>query len=350
MRILVVRFRRVGDALLSTTVCRSLKKSYPKAEIHYVLNEGIAELFAKDPYIDKLITFSTDELQNPLKYLIKVWKLVRANQYSIIVDLRTTLNTLPFALFSPKSKFRIGFYKPYNYLIHNYRVPTFLTSGDYIQQSLSFLNPLYKHGDIIKDSLFAIYLEENEKAAFCEKMKTKGIDFEQPIVVCSVTTRVINKRWPMEYMREIIKKIIQEFPSFQLIFNYGGKVEQKIATDLYYALGKPSQVFINIEAESLRELAAMLSCSTYFFGNEGGARHIAQAMEVPSFALFSPEISIDQWLPNRCEAYDGIAINEIIVDDGIRENMNSKELFYSITPEIVWKKLKRKLEIFVLNK
>ena len=35
-KVLVIRFRRVGDATLSSVICTSLRKSFPEAEIHYV--------------------------------------------------------------------------------------------------------------------------------------------------------------------------------------------------------------------------------------------------------------------------------------------------------------------------
>jgi len=42
---------------------------------------------------------------------------------------------------------------------------------------------------------------------------------------------------------------------------------------------------------SLRQLAALCANCSFYFGNEGGARHIAQALEIPSFAIYSPSAS-----------------------------------------------------------
>ena len=43
-KVLVVRFRRVGDAVVSSVICNTLRLNFPDAEIHYVLNEAIAPL------------------------------------------------------------------------------------------------------------------------------------------------------------------------------------------------------------------------------------------------------------------------------------------------------------------
>ena len=68
-KVLVIRFRRIGDAVLSVVICSSIRKSFPEAEIHYVLNDHIAPLFENHPDIDKIITFSDEENNHFFKYL-----------------------------------------------------------------------------------------------------------------------------------------------------------------------------------------------------------------------------------------------------------------------------------------
>ena len=41
MKILVVRFKQIGDAILSSVICKSLKETYPDAEIDYVLYDHV---------------------------------------------------------------------------------------------------------------------------------------------------------------------------------------------------------------------------------------------------------------------------------------------------------------------
>lgn len=38
-RILIIRFRQIGDSILAVALCSTLKKSFPDAEIHFVLNK-----------------------------------------------------------------------------------------------------------------------------------------------------------------------------------------------------------------------------------------------------------------------------------------------------------------------
>ena len=60
-KILIIRFRQIGDSILAVALCSTLKKSFPDAEIHFVLNKNIASLYEGHPDIDKVITFDKNE-------------------------------------------------------------------------------------------------------------------------------------------------------------------------------------------------------------------------------------------------------------------------------------------------
>lgn len=103
--ILVIRFRRVGDSVLATALCRSLRQSFPQAQIDYVLNENIASLYENHPDIDRVITFSDRENHHLPTYIRKVRHTMKATSYDIIIDMRTTVRTLLFSLFSLHTPF-----------------------------------------------------------------------------------------------------------------------------------------------------------------------------------------------------------------------------------------------------
>ena len=73
-RILIIRFRQIGDSILAIALCSTLKKSFPDAEIHFVLNKNIAPLYEGHPDIDKVITFDKNENKPFTAYIKKVWQ------------------------------------------------------------------------------------------------------------------------------------------------------------------------------------------------------------------------------------------------------------------------------------
>ena len=121
MKILIIRFKQIGDAVLSSVLCNTLKKSFPDAEIDYVLYEHISPLFQDHKYIDNVISITKEEQKNPLKYILKVWKVTR-KKYDIIIDIMSTPKSEIFSLFSMDSKYRIGRAKKYRGFIYTDKV------------------------------------------------------------------------------------------------------------------------------------------------------------------------------------------------------------------------------------
>lgn len=283
--ILIIRFRRVGDSVLSMALCHSLRLSFPQAKIHFVINKNIASLYRGHPDIDRLLTF--DETQNKgSEYIQRVRNIMTATHYDVIIDMRSTLKTLLFSLFSLSTPYRIGRYKIYNPGIHNYRIPTPL-DVDRVTSNLQLMDPLAKEGKLVKDKSFPLYITDQEKLEFHKYMEQQGIDFNKPVITVAITTRIVDKAWNRLRMAEILRRLINQYDA-QLIANFADPTEKKVAQEYITALNHDPHFHTNIEAKNLRQLCAMCANSNFFFGNEGGPRHIAQSFHIPSFAHRSP--------------------------------------------------------------
>ena len=166
-KVLVIRFRRIGDAVLSVVICSSIRKSFPEAEIHYVFNDHIAPLFENHPDIDKIITFSDEENNHFFKYLRKVRQLMKTERYDVIIDTRATIKTLWFSAFSLRTKYRIGTSKFYNHFFHNYRVRNHVNDDlDEVVRNLLLLQPLEREGKLVMTTEFRLFETEQETAEF----------------------------------------------------------------------------------------------------------------------------------------------------------------------------------------
>ena len=104
-KILIIRFRQIGDSILAVALCSTLKKSFPDAEIHFVLNKNIASLYEGHPDIDKVITFDKNENKPFTAYIKKVWQVTHQNKYDVIIDMRSTIRTLFFSIYCIKNPF-----------------------------------------------------------------------------------------------------------------------------------------------------------------------------------------------------------------------------------------------------
>lgn len=344
-KILVIRFRRVGDSVLATALCRSLKESFPEAEVHFVLNAGIAPLFEGHPDIDRVVPFAEDELHG-LPYLRKVWRVVRETRYDAILDMRSTPKTLPFALFSLRTPYRIGRHKAYNAGLHNYRLDN-PPGADRVQTNLNLMTPLAREGRLVMDPDFRLVTTEAERGAFRRRMEQAGVDFARPVVLCAVTARLARKVWPYDRMARVLRRLADEYGA-QLVFNYAGDEEAAAARSVRDMTGVPGSVKLGIQARGLRELCAMTANADLFFGNEGGPRHIAHALGIPSLAIFPPGVPKWFWLPGACDSQRGLSPDDYL-DPARQEGLSYEERFALIPEADVWAQLADMMERHVVK-
>lgn len=328
MNILIVRFRQMGDAILSTVVANSLHRSFPEAHIHFVLNDTIAPLFKGHPAIERIITFSPKERHSVLTYLRKVWRTVHETHYDVIIDMRSTVNTLPFALFSPSTHFRIGLRKAYTRWVFNHRIPVCRTDENMIDHNLALLRPLEALGAISYDRQFTLSLTDEESQSFRSYMQRQGIRFDRPILLVGVAAKLPTKMWATDKMTWVIDRLLKANPDMQLIFNYAPGHEEEEARNIFKRLGSPANVFINLQARSQRQLAALAANIDYYFGNEGGARHVVHAMGKPSLVVCSQGNSMATWIPRN-----GVAAIAL-PPDVEKEEVLSKLLVFCQQPTI----------------
>ena len=336
--ILVVRFRQMGDAILATPMLDTLRKAFPQARIDFVLNERIAPLFEGHPSLNRIVTFTDAERHSTLTYIRKVWRTVRTTRYDVIIDMRSTVNTMLFALLSPRTPFRIGIRKPYTRLVFNHRFEGCEDDESMISHNLRLLTPLkewrVESGEWKEESALSLCITDREKADFRAYMQAQGIDFARPVMLAGVTAKMPSKTWAEDRMAEVLRRFTEAHPDVQVIFNYAPGQEADNARRIYDALGRPASVFIGIEARSMRQLAAMAANSTFYFGNEGGARHIVQAMGRPSLVVCSPMASKTTWLPeNDVVLTRGIAATDIDPEAGC---LSYAEQYALITVDRVW--------------
>ena len=342
MNILVIRFRQMGDAILATSLLNTLRHNFPEAQIHFVLNEKIAPLFQGHPSIDRIITFDDEERHHFVHYLKRVWEIVHHTHYDIIIDMRSTANTMLFARFSPHTPYRIGVKKSYTRLAFNHMIPP-CGSKSMVEHDVSFASPLNAIKPIEPVKEFTLHITEEEKQTFGTYLQEQGLDLSKPIMLANVTAKLASKVWDEDRMVWVLSQFIQTYPDYQIIFNYAPGAEEENARRVYEKLGSPQQVFINVQARSSRQLVAMGYFMTLFFGNEGGARHIMHAAGCPSFVICAPGNSKNVWLPQNKVLAEGISPTDLATAKELAK-MSREEQYALITQELVWEKLRHSIQ------
>ncbi|HDZ84490.1 MAG TPA: hypothetical protein ENH45_04645, partial [Nitrospirae bacterium] len=90
-KILVIKFRHIGDVLLTSPAIRALKENFPEADISVIVNSGTEEVLSGLPAISELMVFDRKIKKLPVlrKYMKEVafYKEIRSKGFDMTVDL-----------------------------------------------------------------------------------------------------------------------------------------------------------------------------------------------------------------------------------------------------------------------
>lgn len=334
MNILVIRFRQMGDAILATPLLNTLHASFPEAHIDMVLNDRIAPLFEGHPALHRIHTFTNSERHHVPTYLRKVWNIVHSTHYDAIIDMRSTVNTQLFALFSPSTPYRIGIDKAYTRLSSNHRMPA-CGQRSMIDHNIGLASPLAAMGPIVADRRITLPIGAAEIADMRQYLQRMHIDFDRPLVLMGVTAKLPGKVWAEDRMTWVVDRFVERFPEAQLIFNYAPGDEEVNARRIYANLKDNRNVFIDVQTRSPRELFALAHLINLYFGNEGGARHIVHAAGKPSYVVCAPGSNKTTWIPRDSVPADGIAAADL----ADTATMTAAQMYATIDRDSVWKGL-----------
>jgi len=294
MRILVIQQKMIGDVLTSSILFEALRKKYPEAQLDYLINTHTLPVVENNPNIDNFILFSKAE-ENSKRALLRFAKSLMHKKYDVVIDVYSKLSSNIITLFSG-AKSKISYYKQYTTFVYTNNVKrvskTDGKSGLAIVNRLQLLEPL---GIKITEVKPKIFLTKEEVRNSKQFLQTHNINFSKPLYMISVLGSGKTKTYPFTFMAKVIDTIAKQ-TNAQLLFNYIPK--QKEQAQSIYNLCKPETqklIFFNIFGRNLRQFLAITKHCTALIGNEGGAINMAKALNIRTFAIFSPWISKNAW-------------------------------------------------------
>ena len=339
----------IGDVLTTSILFEALRGEYPEAELHYLIYPHTRAVVENNPFIDKLILFedSDKNLLNFASFLRKIKK----EEYEVVIDVYSKLGTALISWVSG-AKFRISFDKWYtrhfysNVFDRNIIPKT--KAGMAIEKRMQLLKPLHKNFPAeIKPK---IYLNPAEISSAEQLLLQSGIDPENMLLMISVLGSSKDKTYPPEFLAVLLNKIVEETES-RLLFNYiPSQLDE--ARNIYQLCNQKTQKHIHIDifGKSLREFMALTSQCDALIGNEGGAVNMTKALNIPTFAIFSPSISKENW-----NIYDDDITNvsvhlqdfepEIFSGKSKKElKSQTPEMYHQFKPEYISEKLQKFME------
>ncbi|WP_038527722.1 glycosyltransferase family 9 protein [Formosa agariphila] len=295
MKILVVQQKMIGDVLTSSILFEALKKEYPNATLHYLINGNTFSVVEHNPYIDNIVLFPSEAEKNT-KALITFAKALSTENFDVIIDVYSKLSSNIISYYS-KAKTKISYHKWYSNWIYSKTIKRTTKAnteaGLAIENRLQLLKPLIKDvPEVIKPK---IYLTASEIEHSKQFLLTNGLNLEKPIFMIGVLGSGESKSYPLTYMSAVIDTIVQ-ITNAQILFNYIPP-QLDLAQQIFDACKPETQkhIFFTVYGKSLRSFLGILSQCQAIIGNEGGAINMAKALNIKTFTIFSPWIDKETW-------------------------------------------------------
>lgn len=278
-KILVIKLRYIGDALLVTPLLDHLKDAFPEASVSMLVNLGTQPVLYENPSLNEVLALDRTSLRSKehLRFLCNI----RSKQFDLVIDL-TDADRSAFISYISGAPMRIGYHGKSllrNHLLYNILINADEGALHKIDHHLAIAEAI---GYPIKNRELRLFLTTEEMTKTRKKLEEKGLATDHPFVVFHPGARRRYKSWPAEYFSALGNKILKEL-NMQLVLA-GGPSDLKEVEMIQKGINLPSYNFAG--AFDLRELACLLKMAALCVVNDSSPMHIAAALGTPTVAFF----------------------------------------------------------------
>jgi heptosyltransferase-3 len=282
MKILVMKFRNIGDVLLITPLIENLKRNYPDSIIDVALNEETKEMITLNPNVNKIHSYPRNKIKKlPLIKKIKselsfIFK-IRKEKYDMVINLTKGDRGAFISLFSG-AKTKVGFIQEgISKRAFNYSLPLKQGMKHTLEWDLDALRVLNKEIFTKKVSIY----ESEEDKQFIE-----NLNLPNEFVHFHPVSRWLFKCIKDDISAQIIDFIQDELNIPVIITAAPVKEEiEKVESILKLCKSNP----INLTSKlSLKQTSALNKKAKFFVGVDTAIMHISAANNIPVIAFFGP--------------------------------------------------------------
>lgn len=293
MKILVIRYRFLGDTILTVPFLQKLREAYPEAQISVLIGPQSGEILKNCPYIDELINFDTtnfhrydsgmNKKQSFLKY---AWQL-RKQKFDKAYILKRSFSSAVLA-FIAGIKERIGFNTEGRGFLLTKKV--FFNSNQH--EVLNFLAHLpFPFCEPPSKNSLLFWPTKEEKYKAQSLMKDLSSNHKKILIHAPAAHPV--KMWPNHYWVNLLQKLKSQ--NYQIILS-GAPSDAAYYDDLLKQAQIEADLNLCKTNTSLRENIAAYSLCDLAICVDSGPMHLAAAVNLPIIALFGPSNS-NRWQP-----------------------------------------------------
>jgi heptosyltransferase-2 len=267
-KILIIQTASIGDVILATALVESLHRSFPEAEIDFMVKKGNESLFTGHPYLRKVIVW--DKRSGKFGSLIRILKEVRQIRYDLTVNIQRFFLTGLLTVLSGSRETR-GFSKNPLSLFYTHRFKHVIGTG---------LHEVNRNHVLISNMVPAENLFPRLYPAAADEAMvhpyTSGLYY-----TISPASLWFTKQYPVKKWVELIRQI----PVTAQIYLLGAPVDQPLCEEILTQSGHPGTIILAGKLTFLQS-AALMKNAKMNFTNDSAPMHLASAVNAPVTALY----------------------------------------------------------------
>ncbi len=303
LKILFLAEGRLGDSIILTPALKAVKEKYPDSFItilmfrrHKYVNTagqvnfniektdftGTARVFLNNPCVDEVLEIDRIAMRslkgiNRIKSELRGIRLLRSQKYDVAVC-TFPQNRFVIWAFLAGIKKRIGQKKQgFSFLLTD-KPDLDISESGIMKYMCDLLLPMGVRAASF-ETVFNISKDSIERIE--SFFREKGIVNSMKIIAIHPGASAPDRQWPPEYLAELINKL-QNKQIYKMILCYS-EFEKPYVNELKKYLEKP---LLEIQDESLDDLAALLSKCGLALVNNSGPRHLAAAVKTKTLTFF----------------------------------------------------------------
>ncbi|MBI5892855.1 MAG: glycosyltransferase family 9 protein [Deltaproteobacteria bacterium] len=294
-RILVIRRNRVGDMICAIPLIKTLKKEFPHARLVVLGEEGNTDILKGVWCVDEIWTYRSGKGLFRNKYLGYLRFLIKKEMdFDLAIGVKPGFSSLlAFITLMSGARYRIGCrLKKWHILNFCYNRPVKINTAEKAEHQIEACLNLLKAVDIhepVRDIGFEV---ERDKIVFAEQFfDAHKIKKGERVAVFNVSNNRSVNLWAEERFAEVGRFITGKYGGWCVIT--AAPDDARRAHKICTMIGAGA---VFCRTPSIMDYAAIIKMSRFLLCSEGGAMHVAAALNVPMIALFGRN-NIDHWLP-----------------------------------------------------
>jgi lipopolysaccharide heptosyltransferase II len=337
-KFLIIQTAFLGDVILTLPLVQALKQAEPDSEIDFIAIPQTADIVKNHPGISKVIIYDKHGKQRSILSFLRFRNRLCATDYDVVLcphrSLRSGLLTK-----ATQAKTRIGFDNSALKSAFTEVVP-WKFGGHEVERNLSLLHP------VSIDSFQPTVISHNPPKIFIsEEHRSKAERFlsehrvKQPYAVVAPGTVWKTKRYPVEMMVEVVRKLSGRFESIIII---GGEKDLDLVSEFNMS---DEKIVLAISSLPVMSSAEIIKRASLLVANDSAPIHIASAFDVPTVAIFGPTVKDFGFYPYHKKSavveVEGIGCRPCSIHGGRRCPIVTFDCMRKISPdEIVEQGLK----------